>query len=171
VLRGEEGGDVQAYSVQEAHDNGLLAGLQRSVSMQVTEKTRTQLLQKYEGRLADPAMKVNVQENLARLHSLQGGVGTAWMGLLPTKTQWELDDATVTSALRFQLGVSPGPPAQLFYRCSCSYQGRGVEHSAPFACTVLTRDFEDAFGSSATTGRLPLKRRYVLPLQNFRFSG
>jgi hypothetical protein len=126
---GDEAGDVQAYSVQEAHDNGLLAGLQRSVSMQVTENTRALLLQKYEGRLADPAMKVNAQENLARLHSLQGGVGTAWMGVLPTKTQWELDDATVTSALRFQLGVSPGPPAQKFYRCSCCYQGSDGHHA------------------------------------------
>jgi hypothetical protein len=29
---------------------------------------------------------------------------------------------------------------------------QGCEHSAPFACTVLTRDIEDAFVSSATTG-------------------
>jgi hypothetical protein len=39
----------------------------------------------------------------------------------------------------------------------------GGEHSAPSACTVLTRDFEDAFGSSATTEGLLLRRRYVLP--------
>jgi hypothetical protein len=29
--------------------------------------------------------------------------------------------------------------------------GEGVENSAPFACTGLTRDLGDAFGSSATT--------------------
>jgi hypothetical protein len=36
------------------------------------------------------------------------------------------------------------------------YQGarEGGEHSAPFACTVLTRDYGDTFGSSATTGGL-----------------
>ena len=38
------------------------------------------------------------------------GVGTAWMDVLPTMETWELD-ATVMSALRFQLGVSPGPPS------------------------------------------------------------
>ena len=42
--------------------------------------------------------------------------------MLPTKETWELDDATVKSALRFQLGVSPGPPSHTFYRCTCDYQ-------------------------------------------------
>jgi hypothetical protein len=48
--------------------------------------------------------------------------------------------------------------------------GEGGQHSAPFACTVLTRDFEDAIGSSATTGGLLLRRGYVLPPQSQFFS-
>jgi hypothetical protein len=35
-----------------------------------------------------------------------------------------------------------------------SHKPEGGEHSAPFACRVLTRDSGDAFGSSATTGGL-----------------
>ena len=65
----------------------------------------------------------NPEEDLACLHSLQCGVGTAWMDVLPTQGSWELDDATVKSAWRLQLGVSPAPPSQTFYRCACDYQG------------------------------------------------
>jgi hypothetical protein len=53
---------------------------------------------------------------------------------------------------------------------ACDHDYRGGEHSAPFACTVLTRDSGDAFGSSATTGGLLLRCRYVLPLQSQFFS-
>jgi hypothetical protein len=35
-----------------------------------------------------------------------------------------------------------------------SYDVEGGEHSAPFECTFLTRDFGDIFGSSASTGGL-----------------
>jgi hypothetical protein len=35
-----------------------------------------------------------------------------------------------------------------------SLSAKGGEHSAPFACTVLTRDSGDTFGSAATTGGL-----------------
>jgi hypothetical protein len=43
---------------------------------------------------------------------------------------------------------------------------QGSEQSAPFACMVLTREFEDTFGSSATTGGLLLRHRYGLPPQS-----
>jgi hypothetical protein len=51
-------------------------------------------------------------------------------------------------------------------RQSRSKLREGGEHSGPSACTVLTRDFEDAFGESATTVGLLLRRRYVLPSQS-----
>jgi hypothetical protein len=63
------------------------------------------------------------------LYSLEQGVGTAWLDVLPCKDQWELDDATVKSALRFMLGVSPGPPHQVFYKCSCGYKGSDSHHA------------------------------------------
>jgi hypothetical protein len=59
------------------------------------------------------------------------------------------------------------------YRAPLCCSERGGEHSAPFACTVLTRDSGEAFGSSATTGGLLLRCRYDLPPEShfFRFSG
>ena len=54
------------------------------------------------------------------------------MDVLPTKETWELDDATVKSALRFQLGVSPGPPSHSFYRCACDYQGSDAHHAITY---------------------------------------
>jgi hypothetical protein len=47
---------------------------------------------------------------------------------------------------------------------------QGGEHSPPFACKVLTRTFGNASGSSATTGRLLLRCRYVLPPESHFFS-
>jgi hypothetical protein len=41
------------------------------------------------------------------------------------------------------------------------------EHSPPFACKVLTPAFGNAFGSSATTGGLLLRCRYVLPPESY----
>jgi hypothetical protein len=73
--------------------------------------------------------RVFAQDQLARVHSLEHGVGTAWLDVLPCKDQWELDDATVKSALRFMLGVSPGPPHQVFYKCSCGDQGCDSHHA------------------------------------------
>jgi hypothetical protein len=78
--------------------------------------------------LAADSTCVLAQEHLARLYSLEQGVGTAWLDVLPCKHQWELDDATVKSALRFMLGVSPGPPLQEFYQCPCGYKGSDSHH-------------------------------------------
>jgi hypothetical protein len=124
TFRGDDTGPLQA-----ALTAGTLPGLQRAVSSLVTQRTHDALLQKYRDMLAVDSTRVQAEENLARLHSLQRGVGTAWMDVLPTKATWELDDATVKSALRFQLGVSPGPPSQTFYRCTCDYQGSDAHHA------------------------------------------
>jgi hypothetical protein len=109
AFRGEE----QAQ-LQEALSAGTLQGLQRAVSTQVMKHTQERLLQRYWGMLAVDSSRQLAEESLARLHSLQRGAGTAWMDVLPTKETWELDDAMVKSALRSQLGVSPGPPSQPF---------------------------------------------------------
>ena len=99
----------EAIDIHSAHDLGLLKKLQRSAGYCAKDKLHAQLLQKYKVQLDDDAIRVQVQENLTRLHSLQEGVGTGWLEVRPIKDQWELDEATMTSALRFMLGVSPGP--------------------------------------------------------------
>ena len=91
--------------LQDALRAGSIPGLQRVVSSLVTQQTQARLMQKYKDMLAVDISREQAEDNLARLHSLQSGVGTAWMDVLPTKGTWELDDVTVKSALRFQLGV------------------------------------------------------------------
>ena len=49
--------------------------------------------------LAVDISREHAEDYLSRLHSLQSGVGTAWMDVLPTKETWELDDATVKLSL------------------------------------------------------------------------
>ena len=49
-------------------------------------------MQKYKDMLAVDISREQAEVNLARLHSLQRGVVTAWMDVLPTKETWELDD-------------------------------------------------------------------------------
>jgi hypothetical protein len=53
----------------------------------------------------------------------------AQMGVLPTKALWELDDATVHSALSFHLGISPDPSAHGFYQCTYGCQGSDAHHA------------------------------------------
>jgi hypothetical protein len=50
-------------------------------------------------------------------------------GCTSCKDQWELDDATVKSALCFMLGVLPGPPHQEMYQCPCGYNGSDSHHA------------------------------------------
>lgn len=78
-----------------------------SLSLRV-KKAKQRLFSKYEQRLRalDDSTKL-VEEPLARLHSLQQGVGTAWMKAVPTQPTWELSNAPVRAALRFMLGVDP----------------------------------------------------------------
>ena len=75
----------EAINIHSAHDLGSLKKLQRSAGNCAKGKLHTQLLQKYEVQLDDETTRVQVQEHLARV------------------------DATMKSALRFILGVSPGP--------------------------------------------------------------
>jgi hypothetical protein len=82
-------------------------------------------------RPGDPTLRENAAAACTQLHSLQGGVGIAWMGALPTKTQLQLDDATGTSVLRFQLWVSPGAPVHQFYRCT-GYRSSDMHHAMTF---------------------------------------
>ena len=85
-----------------------MTGFQSAVSNTATERAKQQLFSKYEDRLtASGHNTVLAEEHLARLHSLQQGVGTAWMNAVPTKPTWELSDSSVSAALRFMLGVAP----------------------------------------------------------------
>ena len=119
----------EAIDIRSAHDLGFLKKLQRSAGNCAKDKLRTQLLQKDEVQLADDATRVQTQEHLARLHSLQEGVGTSWLEVRPVKDQWELDDATMKSALRFMLGVSPGPRQHSSFNCTCGHQGSDSHHA------------------------------------------
>jgi hypothetical protein len=65
------------------------------------------------------------------MHPAAQFVGIAWMGVLPTKTQLQLDDVTGTSVLRFQLWVSPGAPVHHFYRCT-GYRSSDMHHAMKF---------------------------------------
>ena len=114
----------EAIDIRSAHDLGFLKKLQPSAGNCAKDKLHTQLLQKYEVQLADDATRVQAQEHLARLHSLQEGVGTSWHEVRPGKDQWELDDATMQSALRFMLGISPGPHQNSSFNCTCGPPGQ-----------------------------------------------
>lgn len=102
------GATAFAGSFQEACDQQQVQGLQRAVSQTVTEQAKQLLFSKYEARLtAGDHSTLVAEQHLARLHSLQQGIGTAWMNAVPTKPTWELSNASVTAALRFMLGVDP----------------------------------------------------------------
>ena len=62
------------------------------VSSIMTQSTQSGLMQTYKDMLAVPILCAKAEEILARLHSLQSGVGTEWMDVLPTKETWELDE-------------------------------------------------------------------------------
>jgi hypothetical protein len=125
----EDDASTGQMTLQEAHAGGLLQQLQRRTSGVAREKRHEKLLGKYRAMLRDDSTRVQAQEHLARLHSLQQGVGTCWLDVKPTKDQWELDDATVKSALRFMLGVNPGPPHQACFQCACGYRGSDSHHA------------------------------------------
>ncbi len=60
---------------------------------------------------------------------MQHVVATAWLNVLPTKDPWVLDDATVKSALRFMLGVSPGLTGRSYFRCLCNQHTSSCHHA------------------------------------------
>jgi hypothetical protein len=59
--------------------------------------------------LSSPDTKAQAEQDLARLHSLNHIVSTAWRCVKSTEEQWEIDNDTVKSALRFMSGITPGP--------------------------------------------------------------
>ena len=107
----------------------FLKKLQRSAGNCATGKLHTQLPQKYKVQLDDDTTRVQAQEHLCRLHSLQEGVGTGWLEVRPIKDQWELNDATMNSALIFMLGLSPGPRQSSSFTCTCGHQGSDSHHA------------------------------------------
>ena len=97
-------------SLGEAFEAGTLPGLQHVMYLKVAGRRHAELFHKYQAMLNSPDTRAAAEQHLARLHSQQHSVATAWLGILPTKESYEIDNDTVKSALRFQLGVSPGPP-------------------------------------------------------------
>jgi hypothetical protein len=73
--------------------------------------------------------KVEAEQHLARLLSVQHSVATAWLSIMLTKDSWEFDNSTVKTALRFQLGISAGPPEQSYCKCICGYRGADCHHA------------------------------------------
>jgi hypothetical protein len=125
----EPDGDTSVQNLMEAYAGGMLHQLQRRTSGVAREQRHAHLLGRYQAMLSVDTTRVQAQEHLARLYSLECGVGTCWLDVKPTKDQWELDDATVKSALRFMLGVSPGPPHQAFFQCACGHRGSDGHHA------------------------------------------
>ena len=119
----------EASSLADAFDAGILPGLQHSVSERLSNKRHASLLSKYEDMAQCADTKEAAQDQLARLISVQHAAATAWLNIVPTKDSWEIDDSTVKSALRFMLGVSPGPPDQTYFRCVCAYRGSDCNHA------------------------------------------
>lgn len=121
--------EQEMLSLGEAFEAGTLPGLQHVMSQKVADRCHAELLHKYQALLNSPDTRAVAEQHLARLHSLQHSVATAWLGILPTKGSYEIDNDTVKSALRFQLGVSPGPPDQACFRCLCGYRGSDCHHA------------------------------------------
>jgi hypothetical protein len=99
------------------------------MSLKVAEILHGQLLDRYQVKLACADSRVAAEQHLARLHSVQHSVATAWLNIMPVKEQWHIDNDTVKSALRFMLGLSPGPPTQSYFRCGCGFQGYDCHHA------------------------------------------
>jgi hypothetical protein len=121
--------DTEVPTLMDALNNRSLHNLQNCLSKNCAENRRSQLLGKYEMMLSNPDTKAQAEQHLARLHSLNHSVSNAWLCVKPTKEQWEIDDATVKSALRFMLGVSPGPTDHACFRCACGYRGSDCHHA------------------------------------------
>ncbi len=113
----------------EAFEANALPGLQHAMSQKLADRSHAQLLAKYEAMTQCPDTKVAGEEHLARLLSVQHSVATAWLNIMPTKDSWEIDNSTVKTALRFQLGVSAGPPEQSYFHCVCGYRGSDCHHA------------------------------------------
>jgi outer membrane protein TolC len=75
----------QFISFPDALNGGVLPGLQRVMSLKVADKLHGQLLDRYQVRLACADSRAAVEQHLARLHSVQHSVATAWLNILPVK--------------------------------------------------------------------------------------
>lgn len=120
---------LQKLSLAEAMQGNTLSGLQHAISEKLADRRHVLLSRKYEDMAAVADTRVVAEQNLARLNSLQHSVSTAWLNIMHTKDTWEIDDGTVKTALRFQLGVSAGPPDQAYFRCVCGYRGSDCHHA------------------------------------------
>lgn len=120
---------MEPVTLSEALAANTLPGLQRVMSLRVADTVHSSLLAKYQSMLGCTDTRVAAEQHLARLHSVQHSVSTAWLNILPVKDQWHIDNETVTSALRFMLGVSPGPTSQSYFRCGCGFQGYNCHHA------------------------------------------
>ena len=120
---------MEAMSLNDALTGGMLPGLQRAMSLKVADMMHSQLMDRYHAQLSCADTKVAAEQHLARLHSVQHSVATAWLNILPVKEQWHIANDTVKAALRFMLGLSPGPPSQSYFRCGCGFQGYDCHHA------------------------------------------
>ena len=120
---------MEQVTLEQASTDKLLPGLQRATSSRLTDLLHHRLLKKYQDQLPNSDTRINAQQNLARLHSVQHSVATAWLSVLPSKPQWEIHNDTIATALRFMLGVSPGPSSQSYFRCACGYKGYDSHHA------------------------------------------
>jgi hypothetical protein len=75
---GRDNFQLEAQSMLEARQAGELQQLQRRVGGLAQEDLHSRLLDKYKAQLGE-ATRVHAQEHLARLHSLEQGVGTCWL--------------------------------------------------------------------------------------------
>jgi hypothetical protein len=119
----------EAISLAEAHSAGTLPSLQHITSQRPADQRHKALVSKNQAMAQHSDTKAVAQQHLARLLSLQHSVATAWLSIMPTKDSSEIDDSTVKSALRFMLGVSPGPPEQTYFKCVCGYRGSDCHHA------------------------------------------
>jgi hypothetical protein len=84
-LTTEQHAEPRPMNLQEALAEGLLPQLQRRANGVAQERRHAKLLGKYRAMLGDDATRDLAQEHLARLHSLECGVGTCWLEVKPTE--------------------------------------------------------------------------------------
>jgi hypothetical protein len=120
---------IQVTSLFDALNAGMFLSLQRGMSVKVADTLHSQLLDRCQAMLACADTRVAAEQHLARLHSVLHSVATAWLKILTVKEQWHIDNDTAKSVLRFMLRLSPGPPSQKYFRCSCGFQGSDGQHA------------------------------------------
>ena len=120
---------LATITLEEAFEGNALFNLQHATSQRLADKNHSLLLDKYRAMSHVPGKKEEAEKHLARLLSLQHPVATAWLSALPTKHSFNIDDHTVKSALKFMLGVSPGPKDKQHFECACADKGVDSHHA------------------------------------------